>query len=124
MLRRLSGGFPGRWLSGPRNHNLKTTWNLHCLQAAGFEGTPTSQWESLLTTKKYCKGLYGDLSDRYLEFKNSNKDTSEFITLCPCLNLLCFLSIFGRFRAIPASFISAVVCYIYINFGLLKQISE
>ena len=37
------------------------------------------------------------------------KNTSEFPTLSPCLNLWCFLSIFGRFRAIPASFSPAVV---------------
>ena len=46
------------------------------------------EWE------QYYKGLYGDLSDHYLGVKN----TSEFLTLCPCLNLWCFLSIFGRFR--------------------------
>ena len=40
--------------------------------------------------------LYGDLSNRYLGVKNSNKDTSEFLTLSPCLNLWCFLSTFGR----------------------------
>ena len=37
----------------------------------------------------------GDLSDGYLGVKNSNKDTSEFLTLYPSLNIGCFLSIFG-----------------------------
>ena len=46
--------------------------------------------------------------------KNSNKNTPEFLTLSPCVNLWCFLSIFGRFRAIPASFSSAAVLYFYI----------
>ena len=45
-----------------------------------------------------------DLSDR-LGVKNSNRDTSEFFTLYPSLNIGGFRSIFGRFRAIPASFL-------------------
>ena len=45
----------------------------------------------------YYEGLYGDFSDRYLGVKNSNKNSSEFLTLSPSLNLWCFLSIFGRF---------------------------
>ena len=44
--------------------------------------------------------------------KISNKNTSDFFTLCPCLNLWCFLRIFDRLRAIPASFSFAVVRYI------------
>ena len=49
---------------------------------------------------------------RYLGVKNSKlKDTSKFLSLCPCLHLWCFRSIFGRFTAIPASFSSAVVWY-------------
>ena len=47
-------------------------------------------------------------NDRYLRVKNSNKNRSEFLTLSPCLEIWCFLSIFGRFRVIPASFSSAV----------------
>ena len=39
------------------------------------------------TTKKYYEGLQGDFSDRYLGVKNSKKNTSEFLTLSPCLNL-------------------------------------
>ena len=50
-----------------------------------------------------------DLSDRYVGVKNSNKDTSEFLTLYPSLNIGGFGSIFGRFRAIPASFSCAIV---------------
>ena len=49
-----------------------------------------------------------DLSDR-LGVKNSNRDTSEFFTLYPSLNIGGFRSIFGRFRAIPASFSCAIV---------------
>ena len=41
-----------------------------------------------------------------------SKNTSKFLTSSPCLNLWCFLSIFDRFRAIPASFSSTVVRYI------------
>ena len=49
---------------------------------------------------------------RYLGVKNSKlKDTSKFLSLCPCLHLWCFRSIFGRFTAIPARFSSAVVWY-------------
>ena len=48
------------------------------------------EWESLLCNK-YYKSLYGDLSDRYLGVKNSNKRTSEFLTLSFCLNLWCVL---------------------------------
>ena len=44
------------------------------------------------------KGMYGYLSGRALGIKNSNKNTSEFLTLCPCLNLWCFRSIFGRYN--------------------------
>ena len=40
--------------------------------------------------------LYGDLSALYLGVKNNNDDTPEFLTLCPCLNLWCFFSIFGH----------------------------
>ena len=49
----------------------------------------------------------------YLEVKNRSKKTSEFLTLCPCLNLRCVLGIFGRFSVIPANFSSAVVLSIY-----------
>ena len=46
--------------------------------------------------------------------KNGDKNTSEFITgphLVSLSNCMVFLSIFGRFRVIPASFSSAVVRY-------------
>ena len=49
-----------------------------------------------------------DLSDR-LGVKNSNKDTSEFLTLYPSLNIGGFRSTYGRLRAIPASFSCAIV---------------
>ena len=51
----------------------------------------------------------GDLSNRHLGVKNSNTDTSEFLTLYPSLNIGGFLSIFSRFRAIPARFSCAIV---------------
>ena len=74
-------------------------------------GSQAHEGESLLRNRNIInKGLYEDLSDPYSGVKTSNKDTSEFLTLCPCLNLWCFLSIFGRFMVIPASFSSAVVC--------------
>jgi len=60
------------------------------------------------------KELYGDLSDRYLGVKNGNKNTSEFLTgpyLVSLSKSMVFLSIFGRFRAIPASFSSSNVRY-------------
>ena len=31
--------------------------------------------------QKFCKGLYGDFTDRYLGHKNRNKSPSEFLTL-------------------------------------------
>ena len=37
------------------------------------------EWESLCNNN-YYKGSYGDLSNHYLGVKNSNKDTSEFLT--------------------------------------------
>ena len=52
---------------------------------------------------KYYNGLYRDLSDRYLGVKNSNKNTLEFLTLCPRLNLWClfaFLAVLGRFQRV------------------------
>ena len=52
--------------------------------------------------------MYGDLSDLYLGVKNIHEDTPEFLTLCPCVNLCSFLSIFGHFKAIPATFSSVV----------------
>ena len=42
------------------------------------------------------------LHNRNIEIKTSNKNTSEFLTLSPCLKIRCFLSIFARFRVIPA----------------------
>ena len=45
----------------------------------------------------------GDLSDRYLGAKNSDKGTSEFLTLYPSLNIGVFFSIFcflGRFQRV------------------------
>ena len=43
------------------------------------------------------------------------------MNLSPCLYLWCFLNIFGRFRAIPVSFSSAIVrIYIYIPNGRTK----
>ena len=39
----------------------------------------------------------GDLSDRYLGAKNSDKDTSEFLTLYPSLNIGVFFLAFFAF---------------------------
>ena len=61
-----------------------------------------------------AKRLYGDLSDRYLGVKNGYKSTSEFLTVPYLVSLaksMVFLSIFGRFRVIPATFSSANVRY-------------
>ena len=78
--------------------------------------TLSSRVTIVVALRKYYKGLYGDLSDRYCGVKNNNINTSEILTFSPCLNLWCFLSIFGifgSFWAIPGSFSSAVVRYIY-----------
>ena len=62
-------------------------------------------------------------NDRYLRVKNSNENTSEFLTLSPCLKIWCFLSIFGRLREIPASFRSAVdsLQYIFYETNILTR---
>ena len=85
---------------------------------------------SKLTSENRCcateilYGLYWDFSHSYLEVKKSNKKTSEFLTLSPCLNLCCVLSQFGRFSAIPASFFStAVVFLIYRTTEELKKLA-
>ena len=58
------------------------------------------------------------LHNRNIEIKTSNKNTSEFLTLSPCLKIWCFLNIFGGFRVIPASSSSAVdAC----NISFMKQ---
>ena len=41
----------------------------------------------------------------------SNKNTPEFLSLSPCLDVWCFLRICARSRAIPAGFSSAVLSY-------------
>jgi len=58
----------------------------------------TSEYALLRDRNIINKGMYGYLRGRALGVKNSNKNTSEFLTLCPCLNLWCFLSIFGRYN--------------------------
>ena len=64
-------------------------------------GTPSSRVRmrccvtKILLIRVY---MYGYLSGRALGVKNSNKNTSEFLTLCPCLNLWCFRNIFGRYN--------------------------
>ena len=75
--------------------------------------TPSSRVTIVVALRKYYKGLYGDLSDRYSGVKNNNINTSEILTFSPCLNLGCFLSIFGSFWAIPGSFRYAIVRCIY-----------
>ena len=57
----------------------------------------------------------GDLSNRHLGVKNSNADTSEFLTLYPSLNIGGFLSIFSRFRAIPASLVVPLFGIVYVT---------
>ena len=71
----------------------------------------TSECESLLRYRNY-EDLFGNFSERYLEVQNSNKIRHNFL---PCLTfvsmcyLLCIPEVFGRFRAILASFSCAVV---------------
>ena len=54
-------------------------------------GPQAHQWESLSRNRNIIRVWMeiqpGDLSDRYLGAKNSNKDTSEFLTLYPSLNI-------------------------------------
>ena len=66
---------------------LQSTIHDFTMTSVGPQVPQAHEWE-----QKYYNGLYGDLSDHYLGVKN----TSESLTLCPCLNLRCFLSIFGR----------------------------
>ena len=90
---------------------MKTEWQVIFKQLLHSTGSQAHEWESLLRHRNIInKGLYEDLSDRYSGVKISNKDTSEFLTLCSSLNLGRFLSIFVRFMVIPASFSSGVVC--------------
>ena len=81
--------------------------------------TPSSRVTIVVALQKYYKGLYGDLSDRYSGVRNNTINTSEILIFSPCLNLWCFLSIFGSSWAIPASFSSAVVRYIYNSMQLI-----
>ena len=76
----------------------------------------------VVAQQKYYKGLYRDLSDRYLGVKNSNKNTSEFLTLS---KFMAFSWHFWPFQAsIPASFSSVVVRYIYDIKGVSKVRSD
>ena len=84
-----------------------------CLQASHRYSKLTSENRCCATEILY--GLYWDFSHSYLEVKKSNKKTSEFLTLSPCLNLCCVLSIFRRLSAIPASFFSTAVVFLYIE---------
>ena len=61
------------------------------MRSSGITSTPNPRVRIVVALQKYYKGLYGDLSDSHLGVKNSNKDTSEFLTLSHCLNLWCFL---------------------------------
>ena len=47
---------------------------------SGTETGNSSSWVESLCNNNYYKGSYGDLSNHYLGVKNSNKDTSEFLT--------------------------------------------
>lgn len=76
--------------------------------------TPSSRVTIVVALRKYYKGLYGDLSDRYSGLKNNNINTSEILTFSPCLNLGCFLSIFNSFWAIPGSFRYICHCSLHI----------
>ena len=77
------------------------------------------QWESLSRNRniiRVCIEIQpGDLSNRHLGVKNSNADTSEFLTLYPSLNIGGFLSIFSRFRAIPASLVVPLFGIVYVT---------
>ena len=48
----------------------------------------------MVSTPK-SRGLYGDFNDRYLEVKNSNKQTSEFLTFLFVLMYYVFLVVFA-----------------------------
>ena len=54
---------------------------------------------------KYYKGLYGDVS---VVSWQSDKNTSEFLALSPCLNVCCVVNLLGHFSMIPMSFGSAI----------------
>ena len=64
-----------------------TSENHCCITENFYYATPKEQ--SLkspykpLQSNNYYKDLYGDLSNGYLGVKNSNKYTSEFLTLSP-----------------------------------------
>ena len=68
-------------------------------------GTPSSR--VTIVVLSLCFGFVWGFKRSLFRGQNSNKDTSQFLTLSPCLHSWLFLSIFGRFRAIPASFSSA-----------------
>ena len=61
---------------------------------AVLHSTPSSRVTIVVALRKYYKGFYGDLSNRYSGVKNNDMNTSELLTLSLCLNLWCFLSIF------------------------------
>ena len=57
-------------------------------------GTPSSRVRFVVSQQKYYEGLSGDLSDRYLRVKNSNKNTSGYGVF------LAVLAISGRFQRV------------------------
>ena len=67
---------------------------------------PKLMSQNCCCTMKYYKGLYGDVS---VVSQESNKNTSEFLALSPCLNLGCVVNLLGHFNTIPMSFSSAIV---------------
>ena len=62
---------------------------LKLTRPTNITGTiPKAQESDVVAYQKYYKRLYGYFSNHvYLVVKNSNKNTSEFLTLSPCLNL-------------------------------------
>lgn len=91
-----------------------------CSQASHRYSKLTSENRCCATEILY--GLYCDFSHSYLEVKKSNKKTSEFLTLSPCLNLCCVLSLFGRFSAIPVSFFQYCRCFSI--FGTTEELKK
>ena len=64
----------GRVTSPPRP-GIELELIIYCLllmHSSGTTGTPNSRVRIVVALQKYYKGLYRDLSDRYLGVKNSN----------------------------------------------------
>ena len=70
----------------------------------GGSVTCEKQATKTLSSVHVYEGLYEEFSDRYLGHLNRNKNTSEFLTLPPCLiygMFLAFLAVSARFIVLP-----------------------